>query len=397
MTDRVEPMEDAEKDRFRQLVNRYIRQYGFIAQVMTFIDPELEKYYIFLKVLYKYLPYTKETLPVDILDHIDLDKLRIQMSFEGQLELEDEEKELSASRIGEPGKKKPDEEKTIKEILHIANEPYAGILDENDKILKQIWESVLVDPEVNEAFRANNTYDNLINLVREKFDEKIAEQIDKYYNFMEILEKNQSFTLSLMRRFVDAIAERTYAASRLEYDEEALIAAMAAEMAPMFETISSNMRPMEEVVSSLLYILRTPSTALYDGADEILKDGLNHRRTIFNQLLTKYENFLKKLYYLIHQTDVPTNPNAPEDTTPTLSNAIFAFDCLRKLKYDTNPAYQTFYGYLTNLKEWRNLESHAAPIATEQELITGTKVVVAMYLFVVSCNIVELDQIGSLE
>lgn len=408
VTDRVEAMEDAEKDRFRQLVNRYIRQYGFIAQVMTFIDPELEKYYIFLKVLYKYLPYTKETLPVDILDHIDLDKLRIQMSFEGQLELEDEEKELSASRIGEPGKKKPDDEKTIKEILHIANEPYAGILDENDKILKQIWESVLVDPEVNEAFRANNTYDNLINLVREKFDEKIAEQIDKYYNFMEILEKNQSFTLSLMRRFVDAIAERTYAASRLEYDEEALIAAMAAEMAPMFETISSNMRPMEEVVSSLLYILRTPSTALYDGADEILKDGLNHifcnpnltsidRRTIFNQLLTKYENFLKKLYYLIHQTDVPTNPNAPEDMTPTLSNAIFAFDCLRKLKYDTNPAYQTFYGYLTNLKEWRNLESHAAPIATEQELIAGSKVVVAMYLYVVSCNIAELDQIGSLE
>ena len=104
-------MEDAEKDRFRKLVNRYIRQYGFIAQVMTFVDPDLEKYYVFLKVLYKYLPYTKETLPVDILEHIDLDKLRIQLSFEGQLELEDEEKELSASRIGEPGKKKPDEEK----------------------------------------------------------------------------------------------------------------------------------------------------------------------------------------------------------------------------------------------------------------------------------------------
>lgn len=405
VTDRVEPMEDAEKDRFRKLVNRYIRQYGFIAQVMTFVDPELEKYYVFMKVLYKYLPYTKETLPVDILEHIDLDKLRIQMSFEGQLELEDEEKELSASRIGEPGKKKPDEEMTIKEILHIANEPYAGILDENDKILKQIWESVLVDPEVNEAFRANNTYDNLINLVREKFDEKIAEQIDKYYNFMEILQKNQSFSVALIRRFVDAIAERTYAASRLEYNEEALIAAMSSEMAPMFEPFSRSMRPLEEVSESLLYVLRTPSTGLYDGADDILRDGLNHvfcnpnltaidRRTIFNQLLTKYENFLKKLYYLIHQTDVPTNPHAPEDTVPTLSNAIFAFDCLRELKYDTDPAYQTFYGYLSNLKDWRNLESHAAPAATEQELIAGTKVVVAMYLFVTAWSIGDLEEAG---
>ena len=367
------------------------------------MDPELEKYYVFLKVLYKYLPYTKETLPVDILEHIDLDKLRIQLSFDGQLPLEDEEKELSSSRIGEPGKKKPDEEKTIREILHIANEPYAGLLDENDKILKQIWESVLVDPEVNEAFRANNTYDNLINLVREKFDEKIAEQIDKYYNFMEVLQKNQSFSVALIRRFVDAIAERTYAASRLEYDEGALIAAITEQMGPMFDPFKNAMRPMEEVVSSLLYILRTPSTPLYDGADEILRDGLNHvfcdahltaidRRTIFNQLLTKYESFLKKLYFLIHQADVPTNPNAPEDTVPSLSNAIFAFDCLRELKYDSNPAYQTFYGYLNNLREWRNLESHAAPTATEQDLIAGTKVVVAMYLFVTAWSIGDLEE-----
>ena len=165
------------------------------------------------------------------------------------------------------------------------------------------------------------------------------------------------------------------------------------------------MRPLEEVSESLLYVLRTPSTALYDGADDILRDGLNHvfcnpnltaidRRTIFNQLLTKYENFLKKLYYLIHQTDVPTNPHAPEDTVPTLSNAIFAFDCLRELKYDTDPAYQTFYGYLSNLKDWRNLESHAAPAATEQELIAGTKVVVAMYLFVTAWSIGDLEEAG---
>gem|GEM_PF-2942157 len=35
------------------------------------------------------------------------------------------------------------------------------------------------------------------------------------------------------------------------------------------------------------------------------------RRTYLNSLLTKYETFLKKLYYLIHSEDVPRNPKTP--------------------------------------------------------------------------------------
>ena len=403
--DRVAPMKDEDKEIYRKLVNQYIRQYGFVAQVMKFIDPELEKYYVFLRVLYKYLPYTKETLPVDILEHIDLDKLRIQMAFEGSLKLEDEDQMLKSSRIGEPGKKKPDKELTIKEILDVANEPWAGLLDENDKILKQIWESVLTDPEVNEAFRANNTYDNLINLVREKFDEKIAEQIDKYYNFLEILQTNQAFSLALIRRFVDAIAERTYAASRLEYDEAALKDAMIAEMTPMFAPFANQMRSMDEVVDYLLFILRTSSISLYDGADDILKESLNRffcgqsltitdRKIIFNQLVSKFEAFLKKLYYIIHQEDVPAYPDSEEGTMANLTNAIHAFPCLWELKHDNDERYQTFYGYLQQVKNWRNLESHNAPEASEQELIAATKVTIAMYLFVTAFSIMDLEDAG---
>ena len=84
--ERVMPLEDDEKDRYRKTVSRYVRQYGFLAQLIDFTDPDLERFYIFCKVFYKFLPYTKETLPMEILDLIDLDKLRIQMSYEGQLE-----------------------------------------------------------------------------------------------------------------------------------------------------------------------------------------------------------------------------------------------------------------------------------------------------------------------
>lgn len=104
--ERVAPLSDEDKDKYRKQVNRFVRQYGFLAQIMDFTDPDLEKFYVFCKVLYKYLPYTKETLPMELLDMIDLDKLRIQLSFDGTIELEDEPVELKATRIGEVGQKR---------------------------------------------------------------------------------------------------------------------------------------------------------------------------------------------------------------------------------------------------------------------------------------------------
>lgn len=400
--DRVEPLSEEDKDKYRKLVNRYIRQYGFVAQVMKFIDPDLEKYYVFLKVFYKFLPYTKETLPWEILELIDLDKLRIQLSFDGALELDDEETHLKSPRIGNPGVKKPDEELTVQEILCIANEPYAGFLNENDKILRQVWQEVLTDPDVNDAFRANNSYDILLNIVKEKFDQKIAEQIDKYYNFVEVLEHDQSFSISLIRKFVEAIAERTRLASRVEYDENVLKAKMVETMATFFASMRTRMRPMDEIVDGLFFILDTPSIQSLDGVDGIIKDKLNEffigqnlrvvdRQTIFNQLVTKYEVFLKKLYYLIRHEEI--QPRIGERDV-TLANCIFAFDCLRRLRNDPNPDYQVFNGYLQNLRDWRNIESHRAPTATEQELTAATKVVIAMYLFTAGNLLSDIEYTG---
>ena len=107
---------------------------------------------------------------MEILERIDLNKLRIQMNFEGQLELEDEKQTMKSSRIGEVGQKRDEDKLSIKEILNIVNSPWEQFLDENDKILKQIWDEILVDPEVTDAFNANNTWDILLNIVKDKFD-----------------------------------------------------------------------------------------------------------------------------------------------------------------------------------------------------------------------------------
>lgn len=404
--ERVMPLEDDEKDRYRKTVSRYVRQYGFLAQLIDFTDPDLERFYIFCKVFYKFLPYTKETLPMEILDLIDLDKLRIQMSYEGQLELEDEEQTLRSSRIGEPGQKKPDNELPVSEILNMANSPFAGLLNENDKILRQIWDAILSDPDVVDVFHAGNSYDILINIVREKFDEKVALEIEKYYNFAEVLEREQAFTLTLVRKFVDALAERTARTNNFTYNEEELKEILCTVLREEFEALSGRLRSLEEIVNTFFFTLNETSIPQLDGVDGLIKTALNNvyantaiglleKRTYFNSLVAKYEAFLKKLYYLLNQDEVPRHPDHPEKS-PGLSECIFAFPCLKNLKYSTDEKEQKFKVYLDLLRQWRNDEAHLSPNATDEEVNAALKIVTSMYMFVVGNNITDLEMAGAL-
>lgn len=403
--ERVLPLEDEEKDIYRKLVNRYVRQYGFMAQLMDFSDPDLEKFYVFCKIFYKYLPYTKETLPMEILERIDLNKLRIQMSFEGQLELEDEEQTLSSSRIGDVGQKQEEEKMTIKEILDIVNSPWEQILDENDKILKQIWDELLVDPEINDAFNAQNTFDVMINIVREKFDEKIASQIEKYYNFAEVLEREQSLSLTLIGKFVDALAQRTAKAAHIEYNEEVLKERIADAMRDMLADVCSHNRSVEEFIDVMFDVLSQTSLPSLDGINDLVKDDLNilytnpNLRTVdkvrgFNSLVTKYEVYLKKLYYLINNEEMANDDGRPV----TLGNCVHYIDTLRKLrnafKYETyiNDEQRKYAQYLNMVTNWRNYTAaHMAPTTTEDEINAAISIVVAMYLYITGTSITDLE------
>ena len=338
------------------------------------------------------------------MDLIDLNKLRIQMSYEGQLELEDEEQTLRSSRIGEPGQKRLDEELPVSEILDMANSPFVGILNENDKILRQIWNAILSDPEVIDAFHAGNNYDILINIVREKFDEKVALEIEKYYNFAEVLEKEQSFTLTLVRRFVDALAERTTKTSSFQYNEEELKELLYNEHIAEFKLLEDKIGNLKKVIDSFFYTLNIVSIPKLDGVDGLIKTALNNvyanqnigileKRTYFNSLVAKYEAYLKKLYYLINNDEVPRNPKKNPDSTPGLSECIFAFDDLRGLKYSTDDIYKSFNIYLDMLRKWRNDEAHLSPNAPENEINAAIKVITAMYLYIVGHNIDAISKL----
>ena len=401
-----EQLDEETMDIFRKNIKRYIRQYGFLAQLMEFTDPELEKLDIFCRILYKYLPYTKETLPYEILDKIDLSKLRIQKAYEGQITLDDEEQLINSPRIGEVKPRTPDEKLTIFEILDLVNEPYFGELNEHDNIIRQVFEELMADTDISESFNAGNTYDVLMNIVSEKMGRKLTEQIGRYYNFLEILERDNGLKISLIQHFVNAIAQRTRAIQDFPYDPILLKERLYDKFSEDFLVLHRyGLRPLREVLDAFFQVLRTTSISSLDGINDLLRDTINRymmdehmrlidKRLTYNTLSSKFEAYLKKLYYLINGEQVTTR----EGTTHNAQflDAAKSFKCLRDLYYSDQPELQEFKRYYADIHNWRNVEAHNAPELSEIQIDSRVYELLAMYLFVTIYSIGDLEFAGVL-
>ena len=162
--------------------------------------------------------------------------------------------------------------------------------------------------------------------------------------------------------------------------------------------VSRFMQPQEVIVDSLFSIIDKESIASLDGVsvylhrafENLYKEGstIIDKSVAFNLLVTKYEAYLKKLYYLIHGEEVPPQ-NEGEDVT--WANVIHAFSCLWGLKNNPKPAYQQLYQYLLLIKGWRNDESHISPTASDQELKAALDIVITMYCFVTGSSLDNLN------
>ena len=71
----------------RQL-NDYVRLYAFLSQVITFTDADLEKLYVFARLLLRRLPVKRDELPVEIQKNIDMDSYRIKQTASGKIKLD---------------------------------------------------------------------------------------------------------------------------------------------------------------------------------------------------------------------------------------------------------------------------------------------------------------------
>ena len=165
--------------------------------------------------------------------------------------------------------------------------------------------------------------------------------------------------------------------------------------------IFTNMRPLNEIIKSVFYVVDKPSIASLDTVGIFIHRAFtnlygNHTTIVdkfvaFNLLVTKFEAYLKKLYYLMKNQEVQ-----PQFAGEQVSwkNVIYAHKSLWNLKFSDDTNKQQLYQYLMLVKDWRNDESHISPTVSEQELDAAIQVIITMYCYTTGSSITELEMNG---
>lgn len=164
----------------------------------------------------------------------------------------------------------------------------------------------------------------------------------------------------------------------------------------------ANMPPTKDVVSSFFKILTTNTIPSVDGVGlDVYKamDELFRRKKVefvdkhvnSGNLSVKFEVFLKKIYYMLHGEELKSSEKGKN---VTLATCIFAFPCLKNLRWSSKETEQKLSGYLEVIRNNRNTSdgngAHSSYLLTEQQLDDNIKAFTTLYLYVAGMSLNEL-------
>ena len=205
---------EEEREDFRSALQSFVRLYAYVSQLVTFVDTDLEKAYVFARSLNKKLdPREHGGLPEGILDSVDLDSFRIQKTFEGEIELTPDTTPLpgipteASGGVAEPTKD------YLSNIITSLNETYGIDLTERDRVrVEEIVRDVRESDEVRAVMTGNNTRSGQRHVVDGVIDARVHEEVSQSVDLFKKLSDPQANRVLKARLFDMLVREFSQAA-----------------------------------------------------------------------------------------------------------------------------------------------------------------------------------------
>jgi len=198
----------AEEDRlgFKDALDKFVRTYSVLSQVVSFGDSKLERDYIYCRALASRLRDAASVERLDLGTEVELTHLKTEMTFEGSLALEADTGEVQtifgegSGRITEP------QLEHLSEIIGELNDRFGLNLDERDQLLfDQFEQTWLADPEVIAQARGN-TLENFRLVFDNRFMSTVVNRMDDNEAIFKRVLDDEDFRAVLM----DLYAGRVY-------------------------------------------------------------------------------------------------------------------------------------------------------------------------------------------
>lgn len=204
IVDRFGEFSEEERADFRGQLTDYVRLYAFLSQVLTFVDADLEKLYIFARLLRRYLPARKDDLSREIQQNIDMESYRVQLRYTGRVALERGEGQVEP--MGEKGgyAPHPEEIEALSRIIRELNERFGTDFTEEDKVfIRTLEEQLAADTALAASVRANTpenarlTFDHVVT-------DRLQDMVDTNFKFYKRVTDDREFA----KFFLDWLFDR---------------------------------------------------------------------------------------------------------------------------------------------------------------------------------------------
>ena len=393
-----ETLTDEQKIEVKSAIKAFVRTYDFLVTLLPSGSVEMEKLHTFLRFLVLKLPkLPKEDWTEGLIESVSYSAYRSQKQGENNIPLENENGEVTPVPTGTArvGIDTPDLI-TLDEVVDEFNQTFGNIQWQNeDAVRRQV-------SELTEAVSKNQT---VINSSRNGDTETASQDIEDAIraNIGTLSEGYNEFFVQfwsnedIQRRAIGMITEQVLRTINPPYDETDIIAKMKADLEADFSQLCGvYYRDLDEVLNVMFKVINAETTEKLDGLNAILRKRFNliyraqrqdgDNREHFNTLVSRYEAFLRKLYFLREGEEF-----VGENRRSGLVDIVRQFRSLQGLYRNEDARYSNFKQYYQMLYNWRNDDTHTAPLLEETQLPAAIHILVAMYAYATMISVTDIE------
>jgi type I restriction enzyme R subunit len=176
--ERFKALAEEDEVSFRDALNRFVRTYSFLSQIVSFSDTTMERDYVYCRALAACLRDAITVERLDLGSEVQLSHLRNEITFEGLLSLAADAGEVQTLFGDAMGKRHESDVAPLSKIIEVLNEHFGMDLGEADqRFFDAFEESWVSDPDLAAQAR-ENTIENFRLMFDRKFMNTIVTRMD---------------------------------------------------------------------------------------------------------------------------------------------------------------------------------------------------------------------------
>jgi type I restriction enzyme R subunit len=166
-------LDGGEQERFRDALNRFVRTYAFLSQVVAFTDVKLERDYLYGKALAALI---REGGTEAVHPDVELTHLRLEQTFDGSVTLTKTQGEVTTI-FGGTGKLHEPEPEPLSQIIQRLNDRFGTTFDPEDRVFYDaVAEKLTRRPDIQQA-AAVNSRENFGLILAKEFQGGVLDQL----------------------------------------------------------------------------------------------------------------------------------------------------------------------------------------------------------------------------